>query len=55
MIVFTDPSEANSFVVDNMVEGKADATKDNGKLFDRTEFKGKKLVTRELKPFAAPN
>ena len=36
----------------NVVEGNESVTKDNGLLFDRTEFKGKKLVTRQLKPFA---
>jgi len=54
VIVFTDTSEANYFVADNVVEGDAVATKDNGKLFDRTEFKGKNLVTREAQAFATP-
>lgn len=54
VIVFTDTAEANYHVADNVVEGEEDATKDNGRLFDRTEFKGKKLVTRELQPFPAP-
>lgn len=54
VIVFTDTAEANYYVADNVVEGNEVATKDNGRLFDRTESKGKKLVTREAKPFPAP-
>ena len=54
VIVFTDTAEANYFLADNIVDGNPGATQDNGKLFDRTELNGKRLVTREVKPFAAP-
>lgn len=54
VIVFTDTAEANYFLADNVVEGNEAVTADNARLFDRTEFKGKKLVTREAKPFATP-
>lgn len=54
VIVFTDTADARYYVADNFVEGKADMNEDNGKLFDRTEIKGKKVVTRTDKPFATP-
>jgi pectate lyase len=54
VIVFTDTADANYFVAENVVDGNATATQDNGNLFDRTECNGKKLVTREAKPFATP-
>ena len=54
VIVFTDTADARYYVADNVVEGNDDATRDNGKLFDRVESKGRKLVARETKPFAAP-
>jgi hypothetical protein len=52
VIVFTDTADARFYVEGNVVEGNKSVTQDNGLLFDRTEFKGKKLVTRQLKPFA---
>jgi len=55
IIVFTDTANAAYYVEGNVVEGNKAATKDNGVLFDRTEFKGKKLVQRQAKPFSAPD
>ena len=52
VIVFTDTADAKYYVDGNVVEGNQLVTKENGALFDRTEFKGKKLVTRQPKPFA---
>jgi hypothetical protein len=52
VIVFTDTANARFYVNGNVVEGNQSVAKDNGLLFDRTEFKGKTLVTRQLKPFA---
>lgn len=54
VIVFTDTADAIYHVADNVVEGNEDVAKDNGRLFDRLEFKGKRLVTRATKPFPAP-
>jgi hypothetical protein len=54
VIVFTDKADAAYYVEGNVVEGNEAATKDNSRLFDRTEFKGKKLVTLQAKPFATP-
>jgi len=54
IIVFTDSANAAYYVEENVVEGNEAATKDNSLMFDRTEFKGKKLVTRQTKPFSAP-
>lgn len=53
-IMFTDTADANYYVADNVVEGNEDATQDNARLFDRKEFKGKRLVTRAPEPFSAP-
>jgi hypothetical protein len=54
IIVFTDTADAKYYVAGNVVEGNHAVTKDNGLLFDRTESKGKKLVTRQARPFAVP-
>ncbi len=51
VIVFTDTADARYYVDGNVVEGNESVTRDNGLLFDRAEFKGRKLVTRQLKPF----
>jgi len=54
VIVFTDTAATRFFVDGNTVEGNKAATRNNGLLFDRTEFKGRKLVTRQFEPFAVP-
>ena len=53
-IVFTDTAQASYYVADNVVEGDEETTQDNGRLFDRVEDKGKRLVTRVAKSFPAP-
>ncbi len=52
VIVFTSTADARYYVSGNVVEEKEVVTKDNGLLFDRTEYKGKKLVTRQPTPFS---
>ena len=52
VIVFTSTADARYYVSGNVVEEKEAVTKDNGLLFDRTEYKGKKLVTRQPTPFS---
>ena len=52
VIVFTRTADARYYVSGNVVEEKEAVTKDNGLLFDRTEYKGKKLVTRQPTPFS---
>jgi len=54
IIVFTDTADAKYYLSGNMVEGNKAATKSNEMLFDRTEFSGKRLVTRVPRQFEAP-
>ena len=54
VIVFTDTADAAYYLEGNVVEGRDDWTSDNTKMFDRTEFGGKRLVTTVAAPFEAP-
>ena len=53
-IVFTDTADTKYFVEGNVVEGREDLTEDNRRLFDRTEIKGRKVVTIAVRAFATP-
>jgi pectate lyase len=53
-IVFTDQAAASYYLSGNVVEGRPELTADNTRLFDRVEFKGRKLVTVMPKPFSVP-
>jgi beta-xylosidase/pectate lyase len=54
IIVFTDTADASYFVQGNVVDGRADWTADNTRLFDRVERDGKRLVAVSTGPFDAP-
>jgi pectate lyase len=54
IIVFTDTAAATYFVEGNLVEGRADRTADNTRLFDRAEVEGRRLVMVVRTPFDAP-
>jgi pectate lyase len=54
VIVFTDTADARYYVDGNVVDGNESVTSNNGLLFDRIDFKGKNLVTRQGKPFIVP-
>jgi pectate lyase len=54
IIVFTDNADAAYFVEGNVVDGHDDWTADNAKLFDRTEFNGRRLVSVVKTPFDVP-
>ncbi len=53
-IVFTDTADAKYFIAGNVVEGRPEWTADNRALFDRTESRGRRLVTVVPRPFDAP-
>lgn len=53
-IVFTDTAQARYWVEGNVVVGRPELTADNRKLFDRTEAKGRALVTLMDRPFEVP-
>ncbi len=53
-IVFTDTAQARYWIADNVVIGRPELTADNAKLFERTQAKGRTLVTLEGKPFEVP-
>jgi len=53
IIVLTETASAAYYVNGNVVEGREEMTRDNTLLFDRTEARGKKLVTVTKKPFPA--
>lgn len=54
IIVLTDTAEVQYYLSGNIVEGRADLTHDNSKLFDRVELKGRRLATALQRPFDAP-
>ncbi|MBE3071948.1 MAG: pectate lyase, partial [Acidobacteria bacterium] len=54
IIVLTDTADVTYFVQGNVVEGRDDWTADNTRLFDRTEFDGRRLVTVARTPFGTP-
>lgn len=53
-IVFTETAQARYWVSGNVVIGRPELTADNRKLFDRTEVKGRALVTLADRPFEVP-
>ncbi len=53
-IVFADTADAKYFVEGNIVEGRDDLSEDNRKLFDKTEIKGRRVVTVAARAFATP-
>ncbi|HEV8146053.1 MAG TPA: family 43 glycosylhydrolase [Bryobacteraceae bacterium] len=54
IITMTDTASLAYFIQGNVVEGRPELTADNVRLFDRTEFNGRKLFTVAAKPFDAP-
>ncbi len=54
LIVFTTEADAKYYIADNFVEGRPDLTAGNSKMFDRTQLKGRKLVTLMSEPFPVP-
>jgi hypothetical protein len=53
-IVLTDQANAKYYIAGNIVEGNPETTADNARMFDRTEWNGRKLVTLFNQPFAVP-
>ena len=53
-IVFTPQADARYYLTGNVVEGRPELTADNTRMFDRTEEKGRKLVTVVREPFSVP-
>ena len=54
IIVLADTADVTYFVQGNVVDGRPEVTADNARLFDRTELKGRRLVTLAAKPFVTP-
>jgi pectate lyase len=53
-IVLTDQADAKYYIAGNVVEGNPELSADNTRMFDRMEWKGRRLVTLFDQPFAAP-
>jgi hypothetical protein len=53
-IVLTKTANVKYYIADNVVEGNAELTVDNGKMFEPVESEGRKLFTLVPKPFEVP-
>jgi pectate lyase len=53
-IALTDTADVTFYLGGNLVDGREDLTRDNRRLFDRSEADGRRLVTIADRPFPAP-